>query len=197
MTPAGTSNELDVQNEWEKNTHTHKILMTFHIKIDLNVARPFHLTSLVHIAAMYCLPSLMSVRTIAAMFYLFTYILVFIIVSIVPCVFHAHRITDSKTSQPRQPQLFVYCLPKCSVFPFIILHGYRFVKSILSLTSTMATMPLLPTESNVSCLKNTQHILRPTTPSCTFSIFNFRGKASTDTLLTLSCFILLLLLTVV
>ena len=23
MTPAGTSNELDVQNEWEQNTHTH------------------------------------------------------------------------------------------------------------------------------------------------------------------------------
>ena len=22
MTPAGTSNELDVQNEWEENTHT-------------------------------------------------------------------------------------------------------------------------------------------------------------------------------
>ena len=25
MTPAGTSNELDVQNEWEENTHTHTI----------------------------------------------------------------------------------------------------------------------------------------------------------------------------
>ena len=23
MTPAGTSNELDVQNQWEENTHTH------------------------------------------------------------------------------------------------------------------------------------------------------------------------------
>ena len=23
MTPAGTSNELDVQNEWEENIHTH------------------------------------------------------------------------------------------------------------------------------------------------------------------------------
>ena len=23
MTPAGTSNELDVQNEWEENTHAH------------------------------------------------------------------------------------------------------------------------------------------------------------------------------
>ena len=23
MTPAGTSNELDVQNKWEENTHTH------------------------------------------------------------------------------------------------------------------------------------------------------------------------------
>ena len=23
MTPAGTSNELDVQNGWEENTHTH------------------------------------------------------------------------------------------------------------------------------------------------------------------------------
>ena len=26
MTPAGTSNELDVQNGWEENTHTHTIL---------------------------------------------------------------------------------------------------------------------------------------------------------------------------
>ena len=26
MTPAGTSNELDLQNEWEKNTHTHSRL---------------------------------------------------------------------------------------------------------------------------------------------------------------------------
>ena len=23
VTPAGTSNELDVQNKWEENTHTH------------------------------------------------------------------------------------------------------------------------------------------------------------------------------
>ena len=23
LTPAGTSNELDVQNEWDENTHTH------------------------------------------------------------------------------------------------------------------------------------------------------------------------------
>ena len=27
MTPAGTSNELDVQNEWEENTHTHTPLL--------------------------------------------------------------------------------------------------------------------------------------------------------------------------
>ena len=26
VTPAGTSNELDVQNEWEENTHTHNPL---------------------------------------------------------------------------------------------------------------------------------------------------------------------------
>ena len=25
VTPAGTSNELDVQNEWEENTHTHTV----------------------------------------------------------------------------------------------------------------------------------------------------------------------------
>ena len=25
MTPAGTSNKLDVQNEWEENTHTHSV----------------------------------------------------------------------------------------------------------------------------------------------------------------------------
>ena len=29
MTPAGTSNELDVQNGWEENTHTHTILGFF------------------------------------------------------------------------------------------------------------------------------------------------------------------------
>ena len=36
MTPAGTSNELDVQNGWEENTHTHiscresiKVIMSF------------------------------------------------------------------------------------------------------------------------------------------------------------------------
>ena len=28
MTPAGTSNELDVQNEWEENTHTHTYINT-------------------------------------------------------------------------------------------------------------------------------------------------------------------------
>ena len=27
MTPAGTSNELDVQNEWEENTNTHNIVI--------------------------------------------------------------------------------------------------------------------------------------------------------------------------
>ena len=26
VTPAGTSNELDVQNEWEENIHTHTVL---------------------------------------------------------------------------------------------------------------------------------------------------------------------------
>ena len=26
MTPAGTSNELDVQNGWEENTHTHMVI---------------------------------------------------------------------------------------------------------------------------------------------------------------------------
>ena len=29
MTPAGTSNELDVQNEWEENTHTHICICLF------------------------------------------------------------------------------------------------------------------------------------------------------------------------
>ena len=30
MTPAGTSNELDVQNEWEENTHTHTHTHRYH-----------------------------------------------------------------------------------------------------------------------------------------------------------------------
>ena len=29
MTPAGTSNELDVQNEWEENKHTHTLAAHF------------------------------------------------------------------------------------------------------------------------------------------------------------------------
>ena len=29
MTPAGTSNELDVQNGWEENTHTHSSVLVF------------------------------------------------------------------------------------------------------------------------------------------------------------------------
>ena len=36
MTPAGASNELDVQNEWEENTHTHT-----HIAVGLS--QEFHL----------------------------------------------------------------------------------------------------------------------------------------------------------
>ena len=31
VTPAGTSNELDVQNEWEENTHTHSWVQTFEL----------------------------------------------------------------------------------------------------------------------------------------------------------------------
>ena len=108
--------------------------------------------------------------------------------------FHAHRTTESEISQTRQPQLFVHCLlKKYLVFQFIVLYGCRFVKTILCLTATMATMPLLPTESHVSSLKNIQHILRPT-PSCMSSIFNFREEASTDILSTILCFLLPLLL---
>ena len=29
MTPAGTSNELDVQNKWEENIHTHSVTVSF------------------------------------------------------------------------------------------------------------------------------------------------------------------------
>ena len=36
VTPAGTSNELNVQNKWEENTHTHTPCM----KINLNAPRP-------------------------------------------------------------------------------------------------------------------------------------------------------------
>ena len=35
MTPAGTSNELDVQNEWEENTHTHTHYRMFGESADL------------------------------------------------------------------------------------------------------------------------------------------------------------------
>ena len=33
MTPAGTSNELDVQNEWEENTHTYAQAAVFIIRL--------------------------------------------------------------------------------------------------------------------------------------------------------------------
>ena len=33
MTPAGTSNEFDVQNKWEENTHTHTSHSPFEEKL--------------------------------------------------------------------------------------------------------------------------------------------------------------------
>ena len=37
VTPAGTSNELDVQHKWEENTHTHTqhIIRTYHRSLHL------------------------------------------------------------------------------------------------------------------------------------------------------------------
>ena len=35
MTPAGTSNELDVQNEWEENKHTHTC-MAINVSVQYN-----------------------------------------------------------------------------------------------------------------------------------------------------------------
>ena len=40
MTPAGTSNELDVQNKWEENTHTHTRAITIFLYPTL-YRRPF------------------------------------------------------------------------------------------------------------------------------------------------------------
>ena len=37
MTPAGTSNELDVQNKWEENTHTHTLLIVKPCRATTNV----------------------------------------------------------------------------------------------------------------------------------------------------------------
>ena len=37
MTPAGTSNELDVQNGWEENTHTHIIILIIMIVIIIEI----------------------------------------------------------------------------------------------------------------------------------------------------------------
>ena len=37
MTPAGTSNKLDVQNEWEENTHTH---CTIDSPADIRLSNP-------------------------------------------------------------------------------------------------------------------------------------------------------------
>ena len=41
MTPAGTSNELDVQNEWEENTHTHSegLLLSIMMRPDYNTVK--------------------------------------------------------------------------------------------------------------------------------------------------------------
>ena len=35
MTPAGTSNELDVQNGWEENTHTHIMIRIYRCTLNL------------------------------------------------------------------------------------------------------------------------------------------------------------------
>ena len=40
MTPAGTSNELDVQNEWEENTHTQQKVV---YAVDMMYGGPCHL----------------------------------------------------------------------------------------------------------------------------------------------------------
>ena len=42
MTPAGTSNELDVQNEWEEDTRTHTIpgVLVYRKILRMNVSKP-------------------------------------------------------------------------------------------------------------------------------------------------------------
>ena len=42
MTPVGTSNELDVQNEWEENTHTHThTIKKVSIRLSIYACHPF------------------------------------------------------------------------------------------------------------------------------------------------------------
>ena len=48
MTPAGTSNELDVQNEWEENTHT--VLESFYSYYEYHVWSHIHVCLVTHIA---------------------------------------------------------------------------------------------------------------------------------------------------
>ena len=55
MTPAGTSNELDVQNKWEENTHTHnKEVVTTEKKPNTNKAL-HNLLTVIHIQCILCM----------------------------------------------------------------------------------------------------------------------------------------------
>ena len=40
MTPSGTSNELDVQNEWEENTHAQNVLEPVALVAQLVTSKP-------------------------------------------------------------------------------------------------------------------------------------------------------------
>ena len=64
MTPAGTSNDLDVQNEWEENTHTHcSIYLVIH-NTDLHHSPP----SLIH-----SFPSIRRLRRGGDIFFKFSF----------------------------------------------------------------------------------------------------------------------------
>ena len=94
----------------------------------------------------------------------------------------------SKTSQTRQPQLFVYCQPRAVffvVFQFITRMPFYKERSILCLTATMATMPLLPTESYTSLASKTLSIFCAQRPLVRPVFLTLGRVASTDTLFTL------------
>ena len=62
MTPAGTSNELDVQNGWEENTHTHTSLPSSRLRIHIAMQVQQSRQPMVEF---YSYPFLLSVMTLS------------------------------------------------------------------------------------------------------------------------------------
>ena len=61
MTPAGTSNELDVQNEWEENTHTHRAGLRGYVQFNKYTSRTVSTCAIfVFCFVLFCLVAVVS-----------------------------------------------------------------------------------------------------------------------------------------